>query len=312
MVVAETTPCRAQYCGYRPRPPGRGNDIRHYPNRGGWQRPPCHSGQHPERQQRFDIGRESRRDHRPAEHHQPGEQHRSAAEVIGQGAHAEQGNRPCCEGHGGQLTRDRHRNLEIRRDFHQQRWNNEHRAQTRKNGQRKHGEKPRLVYLWTARLRRLHPDVAHPPRSNAVASPLSHLLNPRRGPCYQQASSSAGSPIVSSQGHSIFPNVIVSEAWQSRGRSMGSRRQRSHRTVTGGLGHLPADNNRMPLAPDGMTLTIIVIRYSIYSKCWGCWASPPTVTRWSGTEPSSTQEVKSGFSDYEAPSVAMHLSAPCR
>ena len=197
----------------------------------------------------------------------------SAAEGIGQGAHAEQRNRPCCEGHGGQLTRDRHRNLEIRRDFHQQRRNNEHRAQTRKNGQRKHGKKPCLVYLSTARLRRLHPDVARP-RSNAVSTTTCTLSAPRTmlpaSKPVSRSSQAVAKVIANKARQSRLPNVIASKAWQSRGRSMGSRRQRLHRAVTGGLGHLPADNNRMTLAPDGMTLTIIVIRYSIYSKCWGC------------------------------------------
>ena len=78
-LIAEASPLNGQQGADRLSPSGRGNNIGHYPHHVGRDRSPCQTGQHPERQQHFDIGRESRRKDGYGKHQQPGKGHRAAA-----------------------------------------------------------------------------------------------------------------------------------------------------------------------------------------------------------------------------------------
>ena len=72
----------------RLRPSLGGNDIGQHSHRCGREHPCRQTGQHPERQEHFDIGREGRGDNGHHQHQESAKYHRTASKRIGQG--------PCC------------------------------------------------------------------------------------------------------------------------------------------------------------------------------------------------------------------------
>ena len=83
-----------------------------------------------------------------------------------------QGNGPSGEGGGRQLTRDRHRYIQVGCDFHQQGRQHENGVLGAKDGKRKHGVEPCLVYPLSARRCRLRCYAVAPIGESSTTAPI--------------------------------------------------------------------------------------------------------------------------------------------
>ena len=117
-------------------------------------------------------------------------------------------------------------------------------------------------------------------------------------PRYGGAAEARSSINAVSQGHSIFPNVIASAAWQSGRHSTSARRKRLYRSAAGAPFHYRRRQSNDP-GSLWLGLTIIAKSYNMYFVRWGS-RDTPLVTNRRAIGP-VVQEVGSGFADNAEP-----------